>query len=117
MGKTNGFSRCERVKRSEEIQKLFKEGWRFNTDGAKLFVLNNNLKQNRIAITLSRGYGNSVKRNMSKRLSREAYRNMKKNLKTGFDLLFLCFPGKDNFVMRIEQFNFLFKKAGLLQEM
>lgn len=116
MGKTNGFTRLERVKQSEEIQRLFKEGRHFSTDGAKLFVVSNNLEYNRIVFTLKRGYGNAVQRNTSKRLSREVYRNAKKNLKTGYDLLLLVFPGKDNLNERKEQLDYLFKKAGLIRE-
>ncbi len=116
MGKTNGFARVERVKQSEEIQRLFKKGRHFSTNGAMLFVLENELGINRIAFALKKGYGNAVTRNASKRLSREAYRKTKQNLLKGYDMVLLIYPGNDTYLARYNQINNLFKKAGLLLE-
>ena len=55
----------------------------------KLFFLANELPYNRIAFTFIRKYGNAVERNRARRLSREAYRLMKGDLKTGYDLVLL----------------------------
>lgn len=111
--KTGGFSRVERVKSSVDIQNLFKKGKKVNTEGAKLFVLPNKLCINRVAFTLPRGYGTAVQRNYSKRLSREAYRCIKTDLKTGYDIILLVYKGNDSFSMRCIQIQFLCKKAGL----
>lgn len=117
MSKTKGFTRLERVKQSEEIQRLFKKGRSFSTNGAKLFILENNLNYNRIVFTLRRGYGNAVQRNKSKRISREVYRNTKEKLNTGYDLLLLVFSGNDSYISRSEQMCCLFKKAGIMREL
>ena len=116
MCKTGRFTRNERVKRSEEIRNLFKNGKRITIHGAKLFLLPNNLGRNRIAFALPRNYGNAIKRNRCKRLSREAYRNLKAQLQTGFDMIFLVYPGNDVYETRCAMLHSLVQKAGILKE-
>lgn len=113
MFKTGSFTRQERVKRSEDIQNLFKKGSKTSINGAKLFFVPNSFGKNRVVFALPRGYGNAVKRNYSKRLSREAYRLFKTHLNTGYDFLFLIYPGNDSFRTRCVQIRTLCKKAGL----
>jgi ribonuclease P protein component len=71
---------------------------------------------------LFKGYGNAVSRNRAKRLGREAYRLMKHRLLGGYDLVLLVYPKIDKnqpeqpvLSDRTWQFEFLFKKAGLLK--
>ena len=110
------FDPKERIKRSSEIRNLFKNGNKVSIDGAKLFFLLNNCKFNRIAFPLPRGYGNAVKRNHSRRFSREVFRNIKPNLNIGYDMLFLVYPiqEKDSFYLRYKQFKMLCKKANII---
>ena len=112
--KTGRFTCEEHVKRSEDIQNLFKNGRRVSTDGAKMFFIKNNKQYNRIAFAVPRGYGNAVQRNRCKRYSREAYRYNKAHLNTANDLLLLVYPGKNSFSTRCDQFRNLCKKAGLI---
>lgn len=114
--KRSGFSKAERLKRSALIQTVFRKGKKYSCDGAKLFVLANGMEGKRIVFTFPRGYGTAVERNYSRRLSRESYRLIKHNLKDGFDLTVLVFPGKDDFSVRKEQLITLFRKAGLWSE-
>ena len=116
MCKTGRFTREERVKRSEEIRNLFKNGKRITIHGAKLFVLPNDLKKNRIAFALPRNYGNAVERNRCKRLSREAYRSIKAQLQVGYDMIFLVYPGNDVYQTRCAMLHSLVQKAGILKE-
>jgi len=111
--KRSGFKKAERLIRSAVIQTVFRKGKKYSCNGAKLFVLSNGMERNRVLFTFPRGYGTAVERNRSRRLSREAYRQVKGDLLTGFDLAFLVFPGKDSFSERMEQFCVLFGKAGL----
>ena len=104
------FKRVERIKSPAEIKNLFKNGGREGVKGAKLFFAKNDLGFNRIAFPLPRGYGNAVQRNASKRYSREAFLN------TGYDILFLVYPGNDSFNSRCVQFRTLCKKAGLIKD-
>ncbi|HPO03234.1 ribonuclease P protein component [Treponema zuelzerae] len=111
--KSSGFTKAERLKRSATIQSVFRKGKKYSCDGAKLFVLENGLEQNRIVFTFPRGYGTAVERNHSRRLSKEAYRIIKHDLMTGYDLTVLVYPGKDSFSVREKQLTTLFAKAGL----
>jgi ribonuclease P protein component len=86
-----------------------------------LFVLKNefahrNAPLNRIVFTLSRKYGNAVQRNYARRLSREAYRLIRDQLSTGYDLVLLVYPGRDSLSLRAEQLNMLFSKINMLME-
>lgn len=116
MCKTGRFTRNQRVKRSEDIQNLFKNGKRIAIHGAKLYILPNDLGINRIAFTLPRNYGNAIERNRCKRLSREAYRVLKAQLLPGFDMIFLIYPGNNDYRTRCVMLQSLFQKAGILKE-
>ena len=113
--KTGRFTRKERIKSPAEIRNLFKNGKKVSVAGAKLFFAPNSMGINRMALSLSRGYGNAVQRNSSKRYSREVYRSFKTYLNSGYDLLLLTYPGNDTFSTRYVQFRSLCEKAGLLK--
>ena len=115
--KTGFFRREEHIKKPADIQKLFKTGKKVSVKGAKLFFMLNDKNINRIGFPLPRGYGNAVERNQSKRYSRETYRFFKAHLNTGYDMLFLVYPGNDSFLSRCEQFKTLCTKAGLLKDL
>ncbi|MDR2629411.1 MAG: ribonuclease P protein component [Spirochaetaceae bacterium] len=107
------FLRKERLKRRDGIREVFNRGKSVTCFGAKLFFIKNRLPHNRIVFTFSRKYGNAVKRNRSRRFGREAYRYIRNELKTGYDLVLLIYPGNDSFAGRMEQLRVLFSKAGL----
>lgn len=114
--KTGFFKRNERIKNPVEFKKLFKNGKKTSVKGAKIFYLENDLKTNRVGFPLPRGYGNAVQRNLSKRYSREVYRLLKTHLNTGYDILFLVYPGNDSFSTRCVQFRTLLIKAGIFRD-
>jgi len=109
------------LKGRNEIREVFGKGKRIGCQGAKLFVLKNDLPHNRICFTFSRGFGTAVERNRARRLGREAYRNLKPRLRCGYDLILLVYPesapayaGQPTFAGRMEQLRHLFARAGLL---
>ena len=103
----------ERLCGAVRIRDMFKIGYRYSCDGAKLFVLPNKLPYNRFVCTFKRHYGSAAQRNKARRLSKEVYRQMKSQLVTGKDILLLIFPGRDTFSLRTAQLDCLFKKAGM----
>ena len=116
LNKTGRKKRDERIKNKKKKKKLFKSGKKISIPGAKLFYLENNLGMNRVGFPLIRGYGNAVERNLSKRYSREVYRLIKSHLNTGYDMLFLIYPGNDSFSSRCDQIRLLCQKADLFKE-
>ena len=114
--KTGSFKREERIKNPADFKKLFNSGKKISIPGAKIFYMENNLGINRVGFPLIRGYGNAVKRNLSKRYSREVYRLLKSHLNTVYYMLILVYPGNDSFHSRCEEFRLLFQKAGLFKE-
>jgi ribonuclease P protein component len=113
------FRRGERLKKRDDITRVFKKGRSVTCPGAKLFYLENGLPHNRIVFTFARKYGNAVKRNRARRLGREAYRLSKRGVKPGYDLVLLVYPQaeegeKPDFLSRrMRQLKSLFAKAGL----
>ena len=77
-------------------------------------MLGTELPYNRIAFAFARKFGNAVERNRSRRLSREAYRLIRNELRNGYDLVLLVYPGRDDFSARLNQLRELFIRAGLL---
>ena len=117
--KTGGrFRKKEHLKKNAAITRVFKNGRIVNCSGCKLFFLANELNCNRIAFSFVRKYGNAVRRNRVRRLGREAYRLMKEELKTGYDLVLLYYPHKDEnrgtLTETKGQLITLFKKAGIM---
>ena len=108
------FSRKERLKGRDEIREIFNRKKGFSCPGAKLLLAKNGFTHNRIAFTFSRKFGNAVERNHSRRLSREAYRHLRSDLRGGYDLVLLVYPGRDVFSVRMEQLRDLFVRAGML---
>ncbi|MCL2229854.1 MAG: ribonuclease P protein component [Treponema sp.] len=101
------------------MREVFDRGKRYGCQGAKLFVLKNDLPFNRICFTFPRSFGNAVSRNRARRLGRESFRLTKHELLSGHDLIFLVYPEPESAEKRRQdcqrQLESLFKKAGLLK--
>ena len=111
------FKREERLAGRDCIKGVFGKGKRIGCLGAKLFVLQNNLPLSRICFTFSRGFAGAAERNRAKRLGREAYRSLKPNIISGYDLILLVYPDNPDtaYAGRVKQLEYLLVKAGLLR--
>ncbi|MCF6335978.1 MAG: ribonuclease P protein component [Spirochaetales bacterium] len=107
------LTRGERLRSQSDISRVFKSANRVSCSGAKLVYRNNDIEWNRIAVTLVRKYGNSVQRNRSKRIVREIYRSLKNNLKPGFDIVIVLYPGDYDYSIRMSQIKYLLCKANI----
>lgn len=114
--KSSKFSKAERLRRSADIQRVFRKGKKYYGKGIKLFILPNELQTNRVVFTFPKNFGNAIERNYSRRLCREAYRITKHSILFGYDLAILVFPGNDSFPERKKHLEILFRKAGLWSE-
>lgn len=108
------FPPQERLKKRDDIQEVFKRKRSVACNGARLFFIKNGLSCCRIAFTFARKFGNAVERNRARRLGREAYRHLRREIKPGYDLVLLVYPGNDDFQYRQKQLKDLLGRAGLL---
>jgi ribonuclease P protein component len=110
-----GIRKEERLRRKADIVKLYRSCSRVGCGGLTILYGKNDLTYNRAAFTTSRGFKGAVKRNREKRVGRELYRAMRGHIESGYDLLFIFFPGRYSFSDRQKQFDRLFKKISLLK--
>ena len=111
------LTRRERLRSSRDIRAMFGSAMRVEAQGIKVLVRRNGLPENRIGIMVSRGCGGSVRRNREKRVTREAYRELKSGLKSGNDIL--CIIGRfgQGVRERTHAMQMLFKRADLCDRM
>jgi len=109
------LTRRERLRGQAALKRVFGSRKKADCPGARLFFVENGLSFNRIVISPVRKFGGAVGRNRARRVGRDVYRNMKSELRPGFDLAFILFPGDYSHGDRISQFSMLLKKAGILQ--
>lgn len=78
------------LKKNYEFMNLYKKGKFFVGKYIVLYVKRNNIKTNRLGITVNKKVGKAVKRNRLKRLIKECYRHYEVSVKEGFDLVFVA---------------------------
>jgi len=108
-----GIRKEERLRRKADIVRLYRSCSRVGCAGLKILFEKNDLTYNRVAFTTSRGFKGAVKRNREKRVGREIYRALRGHIGSGYDLLFVIYPGRYSFSDRQKQFDILFKKISL----
>jgi ribonuclease P protein component len=109
------LTRTERLRGRSSLRRVFTEAAKSSARGIRVRYIRNNLDCNRIAISPVRSFKNAVVRNREKRVCREAYRQLKPKLKSGYDLAFVLYPGRYSLSDRTLQLEAIFKKIGLLE--
>ncbi len=111
------LTRSERLTRSSDINRVFSRRQSVSCNGAKLFCISNSYQWNRFVCIPARGFKRAVDRNRVRRHVKEIVRQEKPLLRTGFDMVFLIYPGMDyDYSMRKQQIISLLKRAGLYQQ-
>ncbi len=107
----------DRVKKSLEIEKIVKHK---NSVGNKFFVIykKENKSKFRAAISVSKKYGNAVKRNQAKRRVRAILTELNYNEFKSFDVLIVIKPNSSDlpYLKMKEQLTYLIKKHKLRGE-
>ena len=87
MPKPQGFSRDERIRRTKDFDRAFREGTRCKGRLMTVRCMPNALPHTRLGIALGRDWKGAIRRNRAKRLIREAFRTHKHAVPPGFDLM------------------------------
>lgn len=90
--------RLERLRKNSQFKRVYREGKSVATGRTVLFFRKNEVGPNRLGISVSKKVGKSVVRNRLKRLYREAFKQLKGEMKEGFDLVIIArrtAPGLD----------------------
>lgn len=106
------------IKKNKDFLRLYKKGKFFVAKYLVLYALNNNSNLNRLGVTASKKFGNSVKRNRIRRLIKESYRYYEGQLKQGFDLVFVARSCDElpNFSEIKKEMKYLLKKLEMFKE-
>jgi ribonuclease P protein component len=78
------------LRRKSDFSLIYNKGKSVVERYIVLFFKKNGLSYNRIAFLASKKVGNSVVRNRARRLMKESYREVKENLATGYDFIFIA---------------------------
>lgn len=78
------------LRNQKHFNAVYKRG---NSKGSKYVVViykKNGLDYSRVAFLASKKVGNSVQRNRARRLMKESFRSINKNLAKGYDIIFVA---------------------------
>ncbi|MFH2115024.1 MAG: ribonuclease P protein component [Spirochaetota bacterium] len=109
------FGKHERIRTRRDISKVFDSGSRCSVKGMRLHYLATGANINRAVFVTVRKYGNAVARNRARRVVSECWRLAKPGLASGFDAVFVIYPGKDTAAVRCPQLRALVQRAGLVR--
>lgn len=76
--------------RNNDFRRAYAKGKSYVSPVVVVYVLKNRQRLLRVGITTSKKIGNAVQRNRSRRVIREAYRQLADRVRPGFDLVFVA---------------------------
>ena len=80
----------ETLKTNSDFRRAYARGRSYTNPALVMYVRKNRAGSCRIGITASKKIGNAVQRNRARRVIREAFRQIKLPLKSGFDIVFVA---------------------------
>ncbi|MCI1966636.1 MAG: ribonuclease P protein component [Oscillospiraceae bacterium] len=78
------------INHNRDFQRTYSRGKSFVSPVLVTYVRKNRRRDLRMGITTSKKTGNAVHRNRSRRVIREAFRNLPAEVRTGVDLIFVA---------------------------
>lgn len=88
------LTKLEIIKKQPDIDRVFRTGRAVSRRGIKMVYSPNDLGFSRIIVIPIKHYGNAVQRNKIRRRIKEIWRCNKDHLVSGYDFVFLVYPGK-----------------------
>jgi ribonuclease P protein component len=106
------------LKKNYEFIRVYKRGKFFVGKYMVIYILDNNSKENRLGISISKKYGNSVKRNRLRRLIKENYRQYEEFVKNGLDIVITARNNKEapEFTAIKKEMKYLMKKLKIFDQ-
>ena len=93
----------ESLKKYGDFQRVYKRGRSYANKYLIMYVLKQDVQENRIGISVSKKVGNSVVRHRITRLIRESYRLNEQKFVGGLDIVVIARPGaKERSIFEIE---------------
>ncbi len=109
------LTKKERLGKKKDLNKIFAFGKSYKYRGAKILFLKNSLSFSRFAVILVRKFGTSVERNYAKRIFKEFFRKEKNKINPYYDVIYVLYPGDYKYEDRLNQFNYLMRKAKIAE--
>lgn len=108
------------LKKNYEFKNVLKKGKYFVKKQIIVYINKNNKNKNVIGIAVNTKLCNAVQRNHIKRIIREAYYKEQKNLKQGYDIVFIWNKKEPvqnvNFNIVHSEITQIFKEAKIIEE-
>ncbi len=77
----------ESLKKNIDFRRVYNKGSSYSNKFLVMYVLHNNMEENRLGISVSKKVGNSVVRHRLTRLIRESYRLQEEIFQPGWDIV------------------------------
>ncbi len=108
----------ESLKKNYQFRTVYKKGKSLATRNLVMYTYKNNLKINRVGISVSKKVGNSVVRSRVTRLIRESYRLSENRLINGYDIVIIARNTMNGatFIETDKSMKQLFKRQNLLNK-
>ena len=84
------MSKITAIKNNRDFMNLYRRGKKIDTPLFVIYYRKNRYYEKRLGITVSKKLGNAVKRNRTRRIIREAYRNVEETLNNGWDIVIVA---------------------------
>ncbi len=108
------------LKKNYQFKDVLSKGKFFSGKQIIVYIKKNNKNINRIGLAISVKIAKAVKRNKIKRIIKENYKEIEKNLKNGYDIVFLwkkkINPKEVNFYKVKNDFINIFDKANIIKK-
>ncbi len=78
------------IKENRDFRRIYAKGKSYTSGILVTYVMRNRTHDVRIGITTGKKIGTAVQRNRSRRIIREAFRELAGDVKTGYDLVFVA---------------------------